>query len=115
MAAGHPGLGRWSMGCAAAFLLAMAMPAGAEVRFGNNVRIGGHDASNQRFDRRNRGAYHIHEGRPRNPAAAGAPTAGAGGSRPAICSGSGGAESLLILGGSTASFWGGPQGRARNP
>jgi hypothetical protein len=42
-------------------------PAIAEVRFGNNVRIGGHDASNQRFDRRNRGVYHIHEGRPRHP------------------------------------------------
>ena len=47
--------------------LAVAGPAAAEVRFGNNVRIGGHDASNQRFDRRNRGVYHIYEGRPRNP------------------------------------------------
>jgi hypothetical protein len=47
--------------------LAVAIPAAAEVRFGNNVRIGGHDASNQRFDRRNRGVYHIYEGRPRNP------------------------------------------------
>ena len=36
-------------------ILAVAGPAAAEVRFGNNVRIGGHDASNQRFDRRNRG------------------------------------------------------------
>jgi len=55
-------------------LSALALPlavtidsAVAEVRFGNNVRIGGHDASNQRFDRRNRGVYHIDEGRPRNP------------------------------------------------
>lgn len=47
--------------------LAVAAPAAAEVRFGSNVRIGGHDASNQRFDRRNRGVYHIYEGRPRNP------------------------------------------------
>ncbi|MGX1788752.1 hypothetical protein ACWIGM_18540 [Bosea sp. NPDC055332] len=47
--------------------VAVAGPAAAEVRFGNNVRIGGHDVSNQRFDRRNRGVYHIHEGRPRNP------------------------------------------------
>jgi hypothetical protein len=47
--------------------LAAAAPAAAEVRFGNNVRIGGHDVSNQRFDRRNRGVYHIYEGRPRNP------------------------------------------------
>lgn len=52
---------------ALALPLAVAGPAGAEVRFGNNVRIGGHDVSNQRFDRRNRGVYHIHEGRPRNP------------------------------------------------
>ncbi|CAD5258081.1 conserved exported hypothetical protein [Bosea sp. 62] len=52
---------------ALALPLAVAAPAAAEVRFGNNVRIGGHDASNQRFDRRNRGVYHIYEGRPRNP------------------------------------------------
>ena len=51
---------------ALALSLAVAAPAAAEVRFGNNVRIGGHDASNQRFDRRNRGVYHIYEGRPRN-------------------------------------------------
>ncbi len=50
---------------AAILSLAVAGPAAAEVRFGNNVRIGGHDASNQRFDRRNRGVYHIYEGRPR--------------------------------------------------
>lgn len=51
-------------------ILAVAGPAAAEVRFGNNVRIGGHDASNQRFDRRNRGVYYIYEGRPRNPGCA---------------------------------------------
>jgi hypothetical protein len=51
----------------AALVLGSAVPASAEVRFGNNVRIGGHDVSNQRFDRRNRGVYHIYEGRPRNP------------------------------------------------
>ena len=50
-----------------ALSLAVAAPAAAEVRFGNNVRVGGHDASNQRFDRRNRGVYHIYEGRPRHP------------------------------------------------
>ncbi|HEV7326299.1 MAG TPA: hypothetical protein VGN91_14645 [Bosea sp. (in: a-proteobacteria)] len=49
------------------FPLAVAVPAAAEVRFGNNVRIGGHDVSNQRFDRRNRGVYHLYEGRPRDP------------------------------------------------
>lgn len=67
MAREYAGLGRWVAGGAVGFLLALAMPAVAEVRFGNNVRIGGHDASNQRFDRRNRGVYHIYEGRPRNP------------------------------------------------
>lgn len=46
---------------------AVAGPAAAEARFGSNVRIGGHDVSNQRFDGRNRGVYHIDEGRPRNP------------------------------------------------
>lgn len=50
--------------------LAVAVPAIAEVRFGSNVRIGGHDVSNQRFDRRNRGVYHIYEGRPRKPGCA---------------------------------------------
>lgn len=50
--------------------LALAGSADAEVRFGGNVRIGGHDASNQRFDRRNRALYRIHEGRPRNPGCA---------------------------------------------
>lgn len=56
---------------ALAFPLAVVAPAAAEVRFGNNVRIGGHDASNQRFDRRNRGVYHIYEGRRRNPGCTG--------------------------------------------
>lgn len=41
--------------------LALAGPAHVEVRFG------GHDASNQRFDRRNRALYRIQEGRPRRP------------------------------------------------
>lgn len=50
-----------------ALLLVSAMPANAEVRFGNNVRIGGHDASNQRFDRRNRGVYHLYRDKPRKP------------------------------------------------
>ena len=50
-----------------ALLFLSAMPANAEVRFGNNVRIGGHDASNQRFDRRNRGVYHLYRGKPRSP------------------------------------------------
>lgn len=49
--------------CCAA-LCALSLPATAEVRFGKNVRIGGHDASNQTFDRQNRGEYTIHEGKP---------------------------------------------------
>ncbi|WP_291645502.1 hypothetical protein [Bosea sp. (in: a-proteobacteria)] len=50
-----------------ALLPVSATPASAEVRFGDNVRIGGHDASNQRFDRRKRGVYHLYRGKPRNP------------------------------------------------
>ena len=42
-------------------------PASAEVRFGDNVYVGGHNFSNQRFNRRNRAVIHLHEGRPRNP------------------------------------------------
>lgn len=43
------------------------VPASAEVRFGNNVHVGGHNFSNQRFDRRNRAVIHLHAGQPRNP------------------------------------------------
>lgn len=39
----------------------------AEVRLGKNVRIGGHDASNQIFDRKRRGKYHIYKGKPAKP------------------------------------------------
>ena len=38
----------------------------AEVRLGKNVRIGGHDASNQTFDKNNRGEYIIHTDKPKN-------------------------------------------------
>jgi hypothetical protein len=48
---------------AAAIVLSM-IPARAEVRFGNNVRIGGHDASNQTFNRKRRGEYYIYNGTP---------------------------------------------------
>jgi hypothetical protein len=37
-----------------------AAPAKADVRFGKNVRIGGHDVSNQTFNSRRRGEYHIY-------------------------------------------------------
>jgi hypothetical protein len=36
----------------------------AEVHFGKNVRIGGHDVSHQTFNRQHRGLYYIHEGKP---------------------------------------------------
>jgi hypothetical protein len=41
-------------------------PAGAEVRFGNNVRIGGHDVSNQTFNSKRRGEFYIYNKTPRN-------------------------------------------------
>jgi len=46
---------------------AVVSPASAEVRFGNNVHVGGHNFSNQRFNRRNRAVIHLHAGQPRNP------------------------------------------------
>jgi hypothetical protein len=42
-------------------------PAAAEVRFGKNVRVGGHDVSGQTFNSRRRGLYVIHSGRPARP------------------------------------------------
>jgi hypothetical protein len=41
-------------------------PAMADVRFGKNVRIGGHDVSNQTFNSRRRGAYYIYNKTPAN-------------------------------------------------
>ena len=43
-----------------------AAPAGAEVRFGKNVRIGGHDVSNQTFNSRRRGEFYIYNKTPPN-------------------------------------------------
>ena len=51
----------------ACLLLAMTLPAAAEVRFGKNVRVGGHDFSHQRFDRKNRGVVHLYDRKPRHP------------------------------------------------
>ncbi len=56
----------------AAFLLAMtvglsvAQPsaASAEVRFGRNVRVGGHDFSNQSFNRKRRAEIHLYDRTP---------------------------------------------------
>lgn len=43
-----------------------AVPATAEVRFGNNVRIGGNDVSNQTFTKKKRGKFIVHEKAPKN-------------------------------------------------
>jgi hypothetical protein len=43
-----------------------AAPAFAEVRFGKNVRIGGHDVSNQTFNSKRRGEYYIYNTTPPN-------------------------------------------------
>lgn len=48
--------------CTAA--IAMAVPTQAEVRFGENVRIGGHDFSHQTFNARKRGVIYLHKTRP---------------------------------------------------
>ncbi len=59
MTARHP--------CLFIALLASALwaaPVRAEVRFGNNVFIGGHDASNQTFTSQRRGEYYLYDGRP---------------------------------------------------
>jgi len=52
---------------AAVLLLALGASALAEVRFGNNVRVGGHDFSNRTYDRRNRAVIHLYDRTPRNP------------------------------------------------
>jgi hypothetical protein len=44
----------------------VAAPAIAEVRFGKNVRIGGHDVSNQTFNSKRRGEYYIYNKTPPN-------------------------------------------------
>ena len=47
-------------------LVGLALPAAAEVRFGKNLRIGGHDVSNQTFTKQKRGKFIIHETQPKN-------------------------------------------------
>lgn len=51
---------------AALSLPTLSAPALAEVRLGNNVRIGGHDASNQTFTKKKRGEYYIYDKDPKN-------------------------------------------------
>ena len=43
---------------------AMAASAQAEVRFGANVYIGGHNVSHQTFDRRHRGLFYLYDRQP---------------------------------------------------
>jgi hypothetical protein len=45
--------------------LSLVVPSQAEVRFGRNVRVGGHDFSNQTFNSRRRAEIYLHEGQPR--------------------------------------------------
>jgi hypothetical protein len=50
-----------------ATILTFAAPATAEVRFGKNVRIGGHDVSNQTFTKKRRGVFYIYDKPPPKP------------------------------------------------
>jgi hypothetical protein len=51
---------------ALALAVSMALPAHAEVRFGRNVRIGGHDVSGQTFTPQRRGLFLLHRRTPKN-------------------------------------------------
>lgn len=52
---------------AALIALSLYAPAQAEVRFGKNVRIGGHDFSGQRFNAKRRGLIHLYNREPARP------------------------------------------------
>ncbi|MDH7798415.1 MULTISPECIES: hypothetical protein [unclassified Beijerinckia] len=45
----------------------LVSPASAEVRFGKNVRVGGHDFSNQTFNRKRRAVITLYDRTPRHP------------------------------------------------
>jgi hypothetical protein len=49
------------------FVAMSASPSAAEVRFGKNVRVGGHDVSGRTFNSQQRGAYYVYEGQPPIP------------------------------------------------
>lgn len=52
--------------CLSAMLaLACAAPVHAEVRFGRNVQVGGHDFSNQTFNRKRRAVVYLYDRTPR--------------------------------------------------
>ena len=60
-------LGRFFLVVMTAFWAALAAaPVRAEVHFGKNVRIGGHDVSNQTFNSKRRGEYYIYNKTPPN-------------------------------------------------
>jgi hypothetical protein len=67
----------------AVILALTATPSAAEVRFGNNVFIGGHNASNQTFNSQRRGEYCLYEGKPAHPGCDW--RANADGSRTKVC------------------------------
>ena len=52
--------------CAALALALMLVPAAAEVRIGEGVRIGGNPVPPQTFTKQRRGEYIIHEDKPAN-------------------------------------------------
>ncbi len=51
--------------CVLALMLS-SVSTSAEVRFGKNVRVDGHDFSNQTFNKKRRGRIYIYEGKPKN-------------------------------------------------
>jgi hypothetical protein len=73
----------WKMLIAFALQATMTGAAAAEVRFGKNVRIGGHDVSNQTFDKNRRGEYYIYNETPPNSGCTW--RTNAGGSRTKVC------------------------------
>jgi hypothetical protein len=50
----------------AVMVINLPLPASAEVRFGRGVKIGGHDVSNQTFNRQRRGEFNIYNSMPPN-------------------------------------------------
>ncbi len=56
--------------CALAVATALPGATQAEVRFGRNVRVGGHDFSNQTFNRKRRAVINIYDRTPANPGCA---------------------------------------------
>ena len=46
-------------------LTMFSMPTNAEVRLGKNVRIGGHDFSNQTYNSKRRAEIYLYKGKPR--------------------------------------------------